>query len=110
MTWGSNKLLACVHCAGVTGSGSTENAPEGACDTSRFDGQASGNNGVKRERCLAGSHGPAGEHLVDLMRHSEEVCIAVLRLSQRENYGLALEIKEIHSALTRIIAALEDAH
>ncbi len=58
---------------------------------------------------LAGSHGPAGEHLVDLMRHSEEVCIAVLRLSQRDNYGLALEIKEIHSALSKVIAALEDA-
>ena len=57
---------------------------------------------------LAGPHGPAGEHLVDLMRHSEEVCIAVLSLSQRENYGLALEVKEVHSALSRIIVALED--
>ncbi len=58
---------------------------------------------------LAGSHGPAGEHLIELMRHSEEVCIAVLRLSERDNCGLALEIKEIHSALSRVITVLEDA-
>ena len=58
---------------------------------------------------LAGSHGPAGEHLMELMRHSDEVCVAVYRLSERENYGLALEIKQVHSALSRIIAVLENA-
>ena len=47
--------------------------------------------------------------LKDAFRDSEEVCIAVLSLSQRENYGLALEVKEVHSALSRIIVGLEDA-
>ncbi len=32
---------------------------------------------------LAGSHGPAGEHLVELMRNSDEVLAAVLVLAGR---------------------------
>ena len=58
---------------------------------------------------LAGSHGPAGQHLIELMRRSEEVCLAVLILSERDNYGLALDIKEIHLKLSKMIAVLEDA-
>ena len=33
---------------------------------------------------LAGSHGPSGDHLIALMRQSEEVLAVVLRLSGRE--------------------------
>lgn len=58
---------------------------------------------------FAGSHGPAGEHLIESMRHPDEVFIAVLKPSEREYYRLALEIKDLHSALYRIIAVFEDA-
>jgi len=56
---------------------------------------------------LGGTHGPAGEHLVELMRYSEEVSVAVLELSGRANYGLAVEIRELHGAISRILEALE---
>jgi hypothetical protein len=48
---------------------------------------------------LAGSHGPSGDHLIALMRQSEEVLAAVLRLSGRE---ALLQGNRIADAETRL--------
>ncbi len=50
---------------------------------------------------LAGTHGPAGEHLVELMRNSNEVMAAVLSLAGRGELqiGAGLQLRASHSAV-----------
>ena len=57
---------------------------------------------------LAGSHSPAGEHLVVSMRYSEEVSVAVMKLPGRQNFQLVLEITELQSTLSRVLADLKE--
>ena len=57
---------------------------------------------------LAGAHGPAGEHLIELMRHSDEVAETVLALCGRSEICIALELAYLRSALIRMLSTADE--
>lgn len=52
---------------------------------------------------LAGSHGPAGEHLVELMRNSNEVLAAVLVLAGRGELKIGAGLHETRETLLQVL-------
>ena len=58
---------------------------------------------------LAGSHGPAGEHLVQLMRHSDEVLVVVLGIAGRDSSKAAVMLSELRTALARMTSIADEA-
>ncbi|WP_216597874.1 hypothetical protein [Ruegeria sp. HKCCD6428] len=57
---------------------------------------------------LAGAHGPAGEHLIELMRHSDEVAETVLALCGRSEACLSLELAYLRTALVRMLTTADE--
>ncbi len=51
---------------------------------------------------IAGSHGPSGEHLISLMRHSDEVLVGLLTLTGRGEAIVALRLVEMRDRLEEI--------
>ena len=56
---------------------------------------------------LAGTNGPNGAHLIELLRHSDEVCCVVLRLAGREAVLAALQLGELRVHLLTFVAEIE---
>ncbi len=56
---------------------------------------------------LAGSHGPAGEHLVELMRNSDEVLAAVLVLAGRGELKIGAGLHETRETLLQVLKILD---
>lgn len=56
---------------------------------------------------LAGSHGPAGEHLVALMRNSNEVLAAVLSLAGRGELKIGAGLHETRETLLQLLQVLD---
>jgi hypothetical protein len=56
---------------------------------------------------LAGSHGPAGAHLIELMRNSNEVVAAVLALSGRSRLQIAASLIETRETVSQILATMD---
>ncbi|MCA0872751.1 hypothetical protein LCL97_18110 [Seohaeicola saemankumensis] len=56
---------------------------------------------------LAGSHGPAGEHLVELMRNSNEVLAAVLSLAGRGELKIGAGLHETRETLLQLLEVLD---
>jgi hypothetical protein len=56
---------------------------------------------------LAGSHGPAGEHLVELMRNSNEVAAAVLSLAGRGELKIGAGLHETRETLLQVLDVLD---
>jgi len=56
---------------------------------------------------LAGSHGPSGEHLVSLMRHSNTVLATVLVMAGRDPHLPALKIAELKGHLAEILDLID---
>jgi hypothetical protein len=56
---------------------------------------------------FAGSHGPAGEHLIELLRHSDEVAAAVLSLSGRSELRVVAGLHQSREALRHLLEALD---
>ena len=57
---------------------------------------------------LAGAHGPAGEHLIELMRHSNEVAETVLALCGRSEVCISLELACLRSTLVRMLTTADE--
>lgn len=57
---------------------------------------------------LAGSHGPAGEHLVGLMAHSQEVIKIVLKLGNREDHQLCKELADVRFTLVEMVSKIDE--
>ncbi len=57
---------------------------------------------------LSGSHGPSGEHLINLMRCSDEVLIAVLEIADRESSKAGILLSEFRTALLRMASVVDD--
>ena len=56
---------------------------------------------------LAGSHGPAGEHLVELIRNSNEVLAAVLVLVGRGELKIGAGLHETRETLLQVFDVLD---
>lgn len=54
---------------------------------------------------LLGTHGPAGRHLIELLRHSEDVLSAVLILSGHAELQIN---SNLHETRSRLMQALSD--
>lgn len=57
---------------------------------------------------FSGKYGPSGEHLVGLMRHSDDVLQAVLELSGRDGLSNAVKIERVEHILKELLIALYD--
>ena len=57
---------------------------------------------------LASSHGPAGEHLVELMRNSNEVLAAVLVLAGRGELKIGAGLHETRESVLQLLEVLDD--
>ncbi|WP_136439350.1 hypothetical protein [Pacificoceanicola onchidii] len=57
---------------------------------------------------LAGTHGPAGVHLIELMRHSDEVAETVLTLCGRSEVAISLELACLRTALVRMLTTADE--
>ena len=57
---------------------------------------------------LGGTRGPTGEHLLSLIRHSDEVLNAVLRLSGREAVLPQMSLHHQRSGLVKIIENIDE--
>lgn len=51
---------------------------------------------------IAGSHGPSGEHLISLLRHSDEVLIGLFTLAGRGEAIVAFRLVEMRDRLEEI--------
>jgi len=51
---------------------------------------------------IAGSHGPSGEHLISLLRNSDEVLIGLFALAGRDQAIVALRLVEMRNRLAEI--------
>lgn len=56
---------------------------------------------------LAGSHGPSGEHLLALVRNSDEVLQVFLLLADRNKHLLAISLADLRSHLVATIECLD---
>jgi len=51
---------------------------------------------------ISGSHGPSGEHLVSLIRHSDAVLVSVFAMAGRSDSIVALELVELREKVEKI--------
>ncbi len=58
---------------------------------------------------IAGSHGPSGEHLISLLRHSDEVLIGLLTLAGRGEASAAVRLVEVRGRLKKALQAIDVA-
>lgn len=58
---------------------------------------------------FAGKYGPSGEHLVGLMRHSDDVLQAVLELSGRGGLSRAVRIRRAEQIIRELLIELHEA-
>ncbi len=58
---------------------------------------------------MAESHGPSGEHLISLMRHSDEVLAGLLSLAGREEAAAAMRLVEVRGRLKTVLQLIDAA-
>jgi hypothetical protein len=58
---------------------------------------------------MAGSHGPSGEHLISLLRHSDEVLAGLLSLAGREEAVAAMRLVEVRGRLKTVLQLIDAA-
>ena len=58
---------------------------------------------------IAGSHGPSGEHLISLMRHSDEVLAGLLSLAGREEAAATMRLVEVRGRLKEVLQLIDVA-
>jgi hypothetical protein len=59
---------------------------------------------------LDGSHGPSGEHLIDMIRHSDAVCSLVLQLAGREHVLAMVRVADLRARLAAALAEFDRGH
>lgn len=56
---------------------------------------------------ILGSHGPSGEHLIELLRNSDEVVATVLSLSARTELQIAAGLHEARETLLQALGTVD---
>ena len=57
---------------------------------------------------LGARNGPSGHHLVSLIRHSDDVLFALLRLADRQNLMLAQKIFAARTTLVELLRLIDE--
>lgn len=57
---------------------------------------------------FGGRNGPSGHHLVSLIRHSDDVLFALLRLADRQNLMLAQKIFAARTTLVELLRLIDE--
>lgn len=57
---------------------------------------------------FSGTHGPNGEHLVSLARHSDEVLLVFLAMADRKPYSVAARFTELRHHLLAIVDYIDE--
>ena len=53
-----------------------------------------------------GKYGPSGKHLVDLIRHSDDVLEILLQMAGREDLMVAMKLAAAEQAITELLVAV----
>lgn len=61
-----------------------------------------------RKNWIAGSYGPTGEHLIELLRHSDTVLVVVLELAGRQEVLAAHRMGLLRRKLASILCRLDE--
>jgi hypothetical protein len=56
---------------------------------------------------LDGRHGPSGEHLIEVIRHSDAVFSLVLRLTAREHALAMIRVADLRARLVAAVAEID---
>ena len=56
---------------------------------------------------LSGANGPSGQHLVDILKHSDQLVFALAELTGRQELGVVVDIKTLKLVLNRLTASLD---
>ena len=59
---------------------------------------------------LDGRHGPSGDHLIDVIRHSDAVYSLVLRLAGREHALAMIRVADLRARLAAALAEIDRVH
>ena len=57
---------------------------------------------------LAGVSGPSGQHLIDLMRHSDEVLEVLLVLAGRQQIAAAKKVVDVRNKLAEAVERIDE--
>ena len=56
---------------------------------------------------LSGAHGPSGKHLIAILKHSDQMMLALAHLTGRDELGMVSDLKKLRLVLARLIAAID---
>ena len=59
------------------------------------------------ENWMAGANGPSGQHLIELIRHSDAVCFLVLGLAGRNDALASIRLADARRCLAAAIAEID---
>ncbi len=59
---------------------------------------------------LAGTNGPSGVHLIEVIRHSDAVCTLVLQLAGREQALAVIRVADLRNRLAAALAEIDHLH
>jgi hypothetical protein len=57
---------------------------------------------------LSGTRGPAGEHLIELLRNSDSVLEAILRLAKRESSSRVIDLFDARARLLKMVKRFDE--
>jgi hypothetical protein len=57
---------------------------------------------------LSGTRGPAGEHLIELLRNSDSVLEAILRLAKRESSSRVIDLFDARARLLKMVERFDE--
>ena len=57
-----------------------------------------------------GSHGPSGEHLIEVIRHSDAVYSLILQLAGRDQTLAMVRVADLRARLAAVLAELDQLH
>ena len=58
---------------------------------------------------LSGTHGPSGENLVEILKHSDQAMFALAELTGREELKIVTDLNQLQSVLARLMASVTNA-
>lgn len=56
---------------------------------------------------LSGANGPSGRHLVEILKHSDQLVFTLAELTGRQELGIVVDLNILNLVLSRLTASLE---
>ncbi len=56
---------------------------------------------------LSGANGPSGQHLVEMLKHSDRLVFTIAELTGRQELGIVVDLRTLKLVLGRLTASLD---